>query len=227
VKVPLGETVDLWARGTIPDAHGSTFTGFEGRVNGVTGPKDGVEIVLRPVNVTYDRALVVVVQDSTGVPYPGVEIGIYEPPKSWKIKTDADGRARFTGLPSHEVCLNFADGDKSPPQHAMDVAPSLMNLIASGQEVVVKYRAGAAIRGRVVDGKGRGVADAYVHVTTSDGKYIEARADADGRFATYGLPGLGHRLMAQGYVEGGAADGTIERVVPGDAEVTIVVAPKK
>ncbi len=205
---------------------GSQFTGFEGRTNGVTGPKDGVEIVLRPVKTTYDRALVVVVQDSTGVPYPGVEIGIYEPPKSWKIKTDADGRARFTGLPSHELCLNFADLDTSPPQHAMDVAPGLLNLMPTGQEIVVKYRAGAAIRGRVVDSRGRGVADAYVGVTTPDGKFIQSRADADGRFATYGLPGLAHRLMAQGYVDGVAAGGEVEKVVPGDADVTITVAPK-
>jgi RNA polymerase sigma-70 factor (ECF subfamily) len=226
MKVPLGEVVDLWVRGTIPDAHGQSYTGFEGRANGVAGPKDGVEIVLRPVKTTYDRALVVVVQDSTGVPYSGVEIGIYEPPKSWKLKTDADGRARFEGLPSHELCLNFADLDTSPPQHAMDVAPGLLNVMAKGQEIVVKYRAGAAIHGRVVDAKGRGVADAYVGVTTSDGKFIQSRGDADGRFTTYGLPGLAHRIMAQGFVDGAASGGEADKIVPGDAEVVITVTPR-
>jgi hypothetical protein len=63
-------------------------------------------------------------------------------------------------------------------------------------------------------------------VTTPDGKFIQSRADADGRFATYGLPGLAHRLMAQGYVGGVPSGGEVEKIVPGDAEVVITVAPK-
>lgn len=225
IKVPVGEIVDLWARGTIPDAHGAKFTGFEGRLAGVTGPKSGVAITLRAVAVTYDRTLTVVVQDSTGVPFPGVELGIYEPPKEWKVKTDADGRARFEGLPSRLVVVNFAELQDLAPQHPLDIAPRLASVVPAGEELVVRYRAGAAIRGRVVDGEGRGVADAYVQVTTSDGTYLQFRGDADGRFVASGLPGTRHTLTAQAIAGGERAAGTVENVVPGDAEVTITVAP--
>jgi hypothetical protein len=228
LKVPLGENVDLWARGTTPDAGGATFTGFEGRVNGVTGPRTNVEIVLHCVKLAYDRALTVIVEDSTGVPVPDVEIGVYEynPSKSWKVKTDADGRARFEGLANHEVLLNFAERDTSPPQHALDVAPQRALVTPDGQEFVVKWRAGAAIRGRVVDPRGRGVADGFIQVATPDGTYIASHTDADGRFRTYGLPSQLHQLLAQGLVDGKPSQGTVEKVVPGDAEVTLTLAPR-
>lgn len=227
LKVPIGAIVDLWARGTIPDAHGSTFTGFEGRADGVTGPKDDLVITLRAMNVTYDRSLTVVVQDSTGVPFPGIELGIYEPPKAWKVKTDADGRARFDGLPSHLVVVNFAEMQDLTPQHPLDIAPHMASVTPTGQELVVKYRAGAAIRGRVVDEQGRGVGGASVQVTTSDGTYITARCDTDGRFSTCGLPGLRHSLAAQGLVDGTPCGGDAKDIVPSDAEVTITLVPAK
>ena len=142
------------------------------------------------------------------------------------MKTDADGRARFEGLASHLIVLNFAEMQELAPQHALDIAPQHFNLTPNGQEVVVKWRAGAAIRGRVVDAQGRGVADGYIQVTTPDATYINARTDADGRFTTCGLAGLPHQLLAQGYADGKPSGGTVEKIVPGDSEVTITVSPQ-
>jgi hypothetical protein len=141
------------------------------------------------------------------------------------VKTDADGRAKFEGLANHLIVLNFAEMQDLAPQHALDIAPQHCSVTPDGQEFVVKYRAGAAIRGRVVDAQCRGVPDAYVEVTTPDATYINVRGDADGRFTAYGLAGQTHQLRAQGYADGKPSGGTAEKVVPGDAEVTITVSP--
>ncbi len=229
IKVPAGQSVDLVVDGTQTEetAAGTRTreTGFRGSVSGVIGPAEGVEIVLSHEAIVRDRTLVVVVQDSAGAPVPGFEVTAHVTPKSVRARTDAQGRARLEGLPNHRVHLWLSDGISLERPRPLDIPPPGFDVVPDGQEIVVKYRAGVAIRGRVVDSSGRPLRLGFVRVS-AEGRSYSLRCDADGRFVTGGLPDLPMQLEADGYVEKTECVGVVAGVVPGDAEVTITVAPK-
>lgn len=229
IKVPVGRSVDLFVDGTQTEetAAGtrSRATGFRGSLRGVSGPAEGVEIVLVHEEIVRDRTLVVVVQDSSGAPVSGFEVDVHESPKSVRARTDEQGRARLEGLPNFRVHVWLSDGLALERPRPLDIPPAGFDVVPAGQEILVKYRAGTAIRGRVVDASGSPVPRPFVRVS-AEGRSYSLRCGADGRFVTGGLPDLPMQLEADGYVGKTECVGVAAGVVPGDAEVTITVAPK-
>jgi hypothetical protein len=228
IKVPAGQAVDLVVDGTQTEetaaGTGTHASGFRGTLNAVTGPAEGVEIVLSHDEIVHDRTLVVVVQDSSGAPVSGFEVDVHEAPKSVRARTDAQGRARLDGLPNYKLHVWLSDGISLERPRPLDIPPAGFDVLPAGQEIVVKYRAGTAIRGRVVDPTGKSVPRAFVRVR-AEGLHYSLRCDADGRFVTGGLPDLPMQLEADGYVEKTECVGVVAGVVPADAEVAITVAP--
>jgi protocatechuate 3,4-dioxygenase beta subunit len=230
IRVPAGEPVDLVVEGSQQvrqkEYWSQRDTGLAGTLSGVTGPAEGQTIVLRARKDVDDATLVVVVEDSAGVPVAGVDVSAYAESAGKRATTGPDGRARLDGLPAKKVDVSFWLGSRVERPRPLDIPPRGIEVVPRGQEVVVKFREGVAIRGRVVDSQGRPVPKAFVDVATHDYVHYPARCDVDGRFTTAGLPGVAHKLTARGICDNRQAEGSAEGLVPGDTEVTITIAPK-
>lgn len=149
------------------------------------------------VDLTVGRVARGTVRDAaTRVPLAGVEVG-----QGWtldrSVRTDAGGRyvlvgVEGTGAEIHVRAEGYAAGWQMLPS---DVAEPVADF---------ELRRGATVRGRLVDGRGLPVGDAYV-ATAADFHYVNALhtdwrrgvVGVDGRFAVEGVQGAA-QLMVRG-----------------------------
>jgi hypothetical protein len=139
------------------------------------------EIVLRCRPVETGRTAVVRVLGADGSPAIGVEITLTSHAAAQrKATTDAEGRARFDGLPAREF-------QPALPYKPNTLSPVLPKFVPQGQEVVLKIPSAVTLTGVAVWSSGEPASDASVSVRRGDVMVFFTSADRDGRF-TVQLP---------------------------------------
>ena len=163
----------------------------------VTAPADGLVFAMREVR--SGMTLTVRVVDLEGRGVAGCYITQPRVPGSTDFPmTDAEGRAVLAGLMEEETRVLTQEptgiaGKSSLPEQC--VMPEPVSVVPAGQEVVLRLRRGEPVSGRVIDGEGRPVEGAWVHVQTEDFILAQAMSGPDGRFTAWISPGR-KRLMA-------------------------------
>ena len=133
------------------------------------------------------------------------------------------GSPRMVTGPSEEVHVRVAPGEaKGLPENV--VRPHVARVVPEGQEVVLRFREGVFLTGKVLDAKGKAVMGAVVTLMTRDGAWSSGTAltDEGGRFRIAGVPGAEHRLNAFHRSRDGVMfAGALNAVVPEEGEVEV------
>jgi hypothetical protein len=145
-------------------------TALYGIVRGVRAGETGV--VLEVEELARDRTLTVLVRDPEGVPVKGAAVFF----GATSTSTDAAGRAELTGLPArpllitamHDAVAGWMNG------RLQDVTPA-------GQEVVLDFRRGLKVEGRIV-GRTGPVAAASLEARQGEATVGWGRSGPDGKF---------------------------------------------
>lgn len=231
MKVPAGEAVDLRVDGSqtiqTKELSTSVSTEWRGLLPGVTGPAQGLVLVVRKPSPTTGRTLTVLVRDSAGAPVPNLTVyatrrgGVTQA----ETPTDATGRARFVGLQAEEVAVHAYCVAGWSPSRPLDVPPKPVLVDAEGQDVTLDCRAGVALRGRVVGPDRSPVRSQWLSVAGDGEETYVVRLDASGRFAVGVVPGAKITLSAAFQNGDEQWAGKLEGIVAGTDEVTLRVGP--
>jgi protocatechuate 3,4-dioxygenase beta subunit len=204
---------------------------------------DGVRLVLPATG-----RLVGIVHDESGAAMPGVTVQASSLARSRSmgttVRTGDDGRFEFAPLEAGsfrvQARINWIDGMRAPGTTDDDIQGELVEVVADGEadiELIVESRA-LAIRGRVVDGTGAPVSDAFVDAArmsnsaafgaTSNRQSVRwgwdrkpQLSDHDGNFEIAELAEGEYLVRAY---RGGGGEGLLEHVAAGSSgiELTIV-----
>lgn len=143
-----------------------------------------VLVVLRPA-----VSCIVRVKDSAGRPVTGVSVRLLRPPARSDVvfdrtaTSDAEGRARFDGLPGGLLATTDPPGDWPTPVERPGVALPLRGTLS----LEVSVPPGRTIRGRVTDERtGLPVGGARVRLAVPRG--LETTTDAEGQYSLDGVP---------------------------------------
>lgn len=180
VTVPPGSVADLRVTGKyVP------IPGFDGLTEGggLVGEMPGVaagsrDVVVRATVPRRDATLRVRVLTPDGKPLVGARVTYQPQPLENRltVETDADGRAVLTGLPAAEITVSaFFD-----PAKLGFVFPLWRRVIPASQEVELKCREAARLKGIVIDAEG---APTFAQVIAlHEGQMFNAFTGKDGRF---------------------------------------------
>jgi hypothetical protein len=126
-----------------------------------------------------------------GIPAMRVEIKPAAGRTGYSTTTDAQGHFLVEGVQAGTYAAS-----SSSPEYSLSGAPSVFQVTAGGTPAKLELRLMPLprISGRVVDGRGEGVASARLELTGA-GKLLEGSTDATGRFDFRPLPG-GYTLSA-------------------------------
>lgn len=147
----------------------------------------------------------------------GGSVSIVE--RGGRVRADADGRFRISGLPPGLVVLTarasmLASAD--PLQVPVGIAERVT-------DIELRVAAASDVEGRVIAvGDGQGIADAQVEVMSRGGPGATTQTDADGHFRVLGvLPGeYGIMASAEGWMQ---PDGPPTRVTVGGQPASVVL----
>lgn len=232
LKLPAGIAVDLVVPGDRQKELGNgTFsierTEWRGRRDGAVAPRAGtsapVVIVVRPDTTPRDRILAVRVLASNGTPLARASVSIRDGDgRGGSALSDSRGDARLTGLPRSGLVVSVS-ASGAP---LGDVPPPVVRVADDTVQLEVVFVRGVVLRGRVVSEDGAALRGGWVDIHTDDFRSVHARVGSDGRFEAGALPGRAHLLEATVFPEaepGTPWRGRLEAVVPGEAEIEIVV----
>ena len=201
---------------------------YRGEISDVVAPAEG--LLLRASKLRTDVSLTVELQDENGAAVDEGTVMAMAPPQFPHAIVDASGRVTLQGLP--EEAIDVMVQRPAAPKHRVwseAVPPATTRVVPGGAVVVLRFRKGVPLRGRVVDEQGNPVAGGSVVAQTQDYASTWVPTEADGSFSVLVLPGERIRHLA---AEKRFADGKILRVEhkefdPAAGEVILKVAPYK
>ncbi len=232
-----GFRVNSWFNSGLSDATFRTAADGKYRLDGLprgplslaVEPTPGVRVTAGTVEIpsvaTWDIRLGPVsgiqgkvVDDATGTGVPGVEVTVQTYPESGigaqgtaRTVAGEDGTFRFAGLPPGNIgALNVRAKGYLPYPGSETGAVMQPTRLPEGDvvEKEVRLRRGAALRGRVLDRAGKGIADAAVRFKTMNPRVgmeesPPVRTDAEGAFRIEGVARLKGLLKAdaRGYFQ--------------------------
>jgi Carboxypeptidase regulatory-like domain len=188
-----------------------------------TAPAKG--LVIRTESLEANRSLEVLVLDLDGQPVPGARVTARARRRLHQQETDAHGTALLTAMRPTEVRVQvYPRWPGDPPAGIMH--PEAVRVRPGGQRIVMQYRRGVMIEGRVLSKKGEAVKGALVCITTRDGYKFQTTSGEDGAFRLPAVPGATHDMYAN---PSGRAyrmqRAELEGVRPEDGQVILRLAP--
>jgi hypothetical protein len=162
-----GSVCDLVFEGDVVKAGPTALYGI---ARGVRAGETGV--VLAVEEVPKDRTLTVLVRDPEGVPVKGAAVFF----DSTSTRTDAAGRADLTGLPARPLLISAMHDAVTGWMNAR-----LADVVPAGQEVVLDFRRGHKVEGRIVGRAGAAPA-ASLEARQGDATVGWGRSGPDGKF---------------------------------------------
>jgi Carboxypeptidase regulatory-like domain len=184
-----------------------------------TAPRD--DIILRTEAVAADRTLRVTVEDPSGRSLPGAEVVGSARGQTFRMHANEAGVASLTGLPDASIRL-WCHRGRARGLTALVIGPESLGVVPCGQTVLLRFRPGIPMTGRVIDAEGRPMSGAKVEARTEDGYLLNTTTDADGRFRTAGISGAIHTIEVNHVDKDGSRSwARVEEVCPDYGETTI------
>jgi protocatechuate 3,4-dioxygenase beta subunit len=180
VSVPPGTVAELRVVGRyVPAPGGSAMMEDGGLVSELHRVAAGSrDLTIRATAPRRDATLRVRVLTPTGKPLQGARVTYQPQPMENRVtvETDAEGRAVLTDLPVAEIGVSaFFD-----PRRTGFMFPLWQKVTPAGQEIVLKCREAARLKGIVVDPDGKPL---FAQVfALHEGQMFNAFADKQGRF---------------------------------------------
>ena len=238
LAVPAGTVVTLRIPGHGVDrgpghTNRSLQTPFRGDLPGVAAPAEGVEF--RATRLADDQSLSLLVLDVEGRPVTGYQFFAYGPAvksaeRGLSGSTDSEGRLRWEGLMGDTLSVSPNPGAlEGRPEEV--VPPPRIEVVPAGQEVILRFRRGVPLDGRVLLPDGTPARGAFVHFNLQGGgggAARQPRTDDDGRFRLwFGEEqvvriGAAWKDDAGTYYQGESPD-----VRPGQGEVEVRIQPRE
>jgi len=221
LDAPAGKPVDI----SLPDTQsGDARTPFRGELKGVTPPAEGLTLQAR--RVSESQRLTVVVLDETGAPVTDASLILSSGPKHLSKLVDGAGRAEFEGLTADSAYVMLQRNFKIEPPHrawAEAAVPSPLTVVPEGQEVVMRFRKGVEIRGRLLDEKGAPLPRQGMAASMEDFAAVWFTTDDEGRFRFLAPQGVKVTRVASDRVLPGGATQTasISELPTGGSEVVV------
>ena len=153
-----------------------------GRLEGVNGGDTGLVIHAR--SLPQDRSLDVLVLMPDGLPVPGAPVSahLYSAQQPLPLRPSSrSGRAFFERLQAAQYAL-AAELPTGHPGRTAWVPPN-ETVTPQGQEVVLRFREGDRVAGRIVDAAGTPIAGATVEIYAGRQRLASHVSGNDGRFA--------------------------------------------
>lgn len=158
----------------------ATAPGFIGQGRYVTRVKAGAGLELR---LSRGARVTGRVRDASGQPAVGARILLGWGKDELVTRADAAGWFAFDGARPGKTWLRAEHPGSRPLTQALQVPEPGQTV-----DLDLQLEAGRVLRGRVVDGGGRGIRDALVQALGIKGSTPSARSAADGSFELGGLP---------------------------------------
>ena len=237
--VPEDRTAELVLTYSVKQKKGAPSFTHHVRVTGVRA--DSVDLRVAAPALEWDGRLVVHVVAPDGTPARGARVGIADsfgltadtvraggaaPLDNFKATADDQGAVELANLPKVLLAVQAAPGGANPGAWLADGA---VDVLPSGQTIVLRLRKSAEIKGVVLGPDGSPVADALVTASLDAATQpgcSSTRSGPDGRFVLFVDPGLSGPLVITGFRgESPSLIGTAEGILPGRQDVTIRLAP--
>ncbi len=173
--VPAGGTYSVVFDGLTQSERGMKPTPWSARADDVA--PGTTDLVLRCAVVAQDRTLTVRVETPDGSSAEGLQVHAFASNGGFSPSgpADAEGRARFSGLPAKEITVMAMSQRDWLGALPVRVTPE-------GQEVVVRLRRAAVVSGTVVGADGQAPARAYVRVYSGTTMHSGTQTGDDGTF---------------------------------------------
>ncbi len=225
LEAPAGRAVDL----SLPDSRsGDARSPFRGELKGVTPPAEG--LTLQAHRLSENQTLTVIVLDEAGDPVTDaslIVLGGGGRPLSKFV--DSAGRAAFEGLTADTVNVMLQRNSRIDPPHRAWVdsaVPSPLNVTPAGQEVVMRFRKGVEVRGRLLDENGDPLPRAGMVASMADFAAVWFATDDEGRFRFLAPEGVKvTRVASDRVLPGGATQTASVGELPAGGEEVVVRFP--
>jgi hypothetical protein len=197
---------------------------YEGILQGVAPPAEGVEIIVKPS--ALDATLGVLVLGPDGKPVPNVTVAAYGSGGSAPdpAVTGEDGRAELTGLPRSVVTvIARSSATEGPLKDAQSHVTQ--QVIPAGQEIVLQFARALVITGIAVDPAGEPIQGGMVQAWSGGQVRDTASIFPGGTFRLRVTDTGPYRLVATRYDEKGKATaaGSLEGITAPAEGITIIL----